>query len=136
MPDIVRCPSSIVGRPTRRLCVSVRHSRAYYIYLILSAVTAFAGTTMFTLMAVYKVQTVHLDALQLVLVGTMLEASYFLCEAPTGAFADTFSRRLSVILGIFVLGAGFLLEGTIPTFAAILAGEVLAGLGFALMSGA
>jgi DHA3 family tetracycline resistance protein-like MFS transporter len=116
--------------------VSVRHSRAYYIYLVLSAVTAFAGTTMFTLITVYKVQTVHLDALQLVLIGTVLEASYFLCEAPTGAFADTFSRRLSVILGIFALGAGFLLEGAIPAFAAILAGEVLAGLGFALMSGA
>src|SRR5437764_13997063 len=107
----------------------VRHSRAYYIYLVLSAVTAFANTTMFTLLAVYKVQTVHLDALQLVLVGTVLESSYFLCEAPTGAFADTFSRRLSVVLGMLVLGAGWLLEGSIPLFAAILIGEVIIGLG-------
>ena len=114
----------------------VRHSRAYYVYLVLSAVTAFANTTMFTLLAVYKVQTVHLDALQLVLVGTVLETSYFLCEAPTGAFADTFSRRLSVVLGMFVLGAGWLLEGSIPTFLAILGGEVIIGLGEALLSGA
>jgi len=112
------------------------HSRAYRIYIVLSAVTAFANTTMFTLLAVYKVQTVHLDALQLVLVGTVLEASYFLCEAPTGVIADTFSRRLAVLIGMFTLGAGWLLEGAIPAFAAILAGEVIIGVGEAFLSGA
>jgi MFS transporter, DHA3 family, tetracycline resistance protein len=71
-----------------------------------------------------------------VLVGTMLESVAFLAEAPTGLVADVYSRRLSIIIGLFLTGAGFLLEGGVPPFAAILASQVLWGIGSTFTSGA
>jgi DHA3 family tetracycline resistance protein-like MFS transporter len=50
--------------------------------------------------------------------------------------ADAFSRRLSVILGVGMVGAGELLEGLVPTFAAVLLAQVIAGIGYTFLSGA
>src|SRR5688572_281301 len=93
-------------------------------------------TTMFTTQAIYYVNTVGMDPLQLVLVGTLLEATCFIFEVPTGVVADTYSRRLSVIIGVFLLGIGFALEGLLPFFGAILAAQVVTGIGYTFTSGA
>ena len=90
----------------------------------------------FTMSALYQVQRAQLSVIQLVLVGTVLELSIFLFEIPTGMVADAVSRRLSVILGVFLIGAGFLLEGALPIFATILLAQVLWGLGYTFTSGA
>jgi DHA3 family tetracycline resistance protein-like MFS transporter len=71
-----------------------------------------------------------------VLVGVVLESMTFLFEIPTGVVADLYSRRLSVILGIFLTGCGFLIETLIPAFAVILLGQVVWGIGFTFYSGA
>jgi DHA3 family tetracycline resistance protein-like MFS transporter len=55
--------------------------------------------------AVYLVRDLHLSPLQLVLMGTAMEATVFLFEVPTGVVADTYSRRVSLIIGY--LGMGF-----------------------------
>ena len=55
-------------------------------------------------MAVYLVQELHLSPLQLVLMGTAMEAAVFLFEIPTGVVADTYSRRLSLIVGYVGMG--------------------------------
>ena len=60
----------------------------------------------FTVMAVYLVRDVGLNPLELVLIGTVGEISYFLLEVPTGAIADSYSRRASVILGLVALTVG------------------------------
>ena len=51
--------------------------------------------------------------------GTVLETSAFFFEVPTGVLADTYSRRLSIIIGIFLLGAAAMFEGSIPLFGTI-----------------
>ena len=94
------------------------------------------SSTMFVILIVYYVSTVKMDPLQLVLVGTVLETAYFLSEIPTGVVADAYSRRLSVIIGIFILGTAWLFEGSIPIFAAILAAEAVRAVGEAFLSGA
>jgi DHA3 family tetracycline resistance protein-like MFS transporter len=91
---------------------------------------------MFTTQAIYYVNTVGMDPLQLVLVGTLLEATCFVFEVPTGVVADTYSRRLSVIIGVFLLGIGFALEGLLPFFWAILTAQVVTGVGYTFTSGA
>jgi DHA3 family tetracycline resistance protein-like MFS transporter len=106
------------------------------LYLILSAVMQLANATMFTTYAVYYVNQVGMNPLQLVLVGTVLEATILLLEVPTGVVADTYSRRLSVILGIFILGLIWLIEGSLPLFWAIIAAEIIRGLGETFLSGA
>jgi DHA3 family tetracycline resistance protein-like MFS transporter len=114
----------------------VNNTRAYWIYLITGGASAFFLSLTFTVTAIYRLQTVHLDPLQLVLVGTVLEATCFLFEVPTGVVADTFSRRLSVILGFAFLGVGMATEGVFPVFAAVLTGQVIAGIGYTFLSGA
>jgi DHA3 family tetracycline resistance protein-like MFS transporter len=114
----------------------VKNKRAYRIYLISGGASAFFMALTFTVTAIYRLQVVHLDPFQLVLVGTVLEATCFLFEVPTGVVADTFSRRLSVILGTFFLGVGMAMEGVFPLFAAVLLGQVVAGIGYTFLSGA
>lgn len=109
---------------------------AYPVYLALSSATAFLFSMIFTATSLYEVTIAQLNPLQLVLVGTMLEASIFLCEVPTGVVADVYSRRLSIIIGYFLIGAGFILEGSLPLFGTILLAQVLWGLGYTFTSGA
>ncbi len=106
------------------------------VYLALTAGMALAHAVMFTTLAVYYVQRVHMNPLQLVLVGTVLELTILIFEIPTGVVADTYSRRLSVILGMFVLSAAWLLEGSLPVFGFVLAAEVVRGVGETFLSGA
>ncbi|HEV2067230.1 MAG TPA: MFS transporter [Thermomicrobiales bacterium] len=105
-------------------------------YLLLRGGSAGLFSLMFTLNLVYQATVVGLSPLQLVLVGTLLEVVSFLFEVPTGIVADLYSRRLSVIIGCALIGAGFTLEGSIPTFAAVLACQVLWGIGYTFTSGA
>jgi DHA3 family tetracycline resistance protein-like MFS transporter len=90
----------------------------------------------FTITAVYRIEAAGLNPLQLVLVGTALELAAFLFEIPTGVVADTYSRRLSIVIGYVLIGCGFLLEGALPLFATILVAQVLWGAGWTFTSGA
>ncbi len=113
-----------------------RKADAYTLYLLMMAAQACALTLVFTVNLVYQVQVVGLNPLQLVLVGTTLELTAFLFEIPTGVVADLRSRRLSVIIGFTLLGAGFLVEGALPLFEALLVAQVIMGLGYTFLSGA
>lgn len=109
---------------------------AYPVYLFISAATALAFALYATLATVYRVQVAGLDPLQLVLLGTALELSVFVFEVPTGLVADLYSRKLSVLLGFALIGLGFMLEGWLPVFGAMLAAQLLWGLGYTFTSGA
>jgi len=86
--------------------------------------------------SLYEVTVAGLSALQLVLIGTMLEVSTFLFEVPTGVVADVYSRRLSIVIGYLLIGLGFLIEGFFPAFRPILFAQVVWGLGYTFTSGA
>jgi DHA3 family tetracycline resistance protein-like MFS transporter len=105
-------------------------------YLLLSFTSSALFALAFTAMSVYEVQTASLSPLQLVLVGTVLELSVFICEIPTGVVADVYSRRLSIWIGHALMAAGFLVEGSFPAFLPILLAQVLWGAGFTFTSGA
>ncbi len=109
---------------------------AYRVYLALEGASSLFFALIVTVNMVYQVTVVRLDPLQLVLVGTLLEAVVFIFEVPTGIVADVYSRRLSVIIGLLLIGVGFALEGAIPRFEAVLAAQVLWGLGATFTSGA
>lgn len=109
---------------------------AYKLYLLLSGIQSFAMTMVFTVNLVYQVKQVGLNPLQLVLIGTCLEITAFLMEVPTGVVADVYSRRLSVIVGIALLGLGFVVEGSFPLFETLLIAQVIMGLGYTFLSGA
>jgi MFS transporter, DHA3 family, tetracycline resistance protein len=62
-------------------------------------------------MAVYLVRELHFSPLQLVLMGTVMEGAVFLFEIPTGVVADTYSRRLSLVVGYLGTGAAWVAVG-------------------------
>ena len=109
---------------------------AYAVYLSLSGGAAFFFTVFGTLSSVYRIQTAGLSPFQLVLIGTVLELSVFIFEVPTGVVADLSSRRRSVIVGMFLIGAGFMLEGLFPIFTVMLVAQVIWGVGATFESGA
>lgn len=109
---------------------------AYNVYLTRSAIMSLAYSVIFTTWMIFQMELVGLNALQLVLVGTMLEVSAFVFEIPTGIVADVYSRRLSIIIGIFLIAAAFFIQGLFPIFGILLFGQVLWGLGYTFTSGA
>jgi DHA3 family tetracycline resistance protein-like MFS transporter len=113
------------------------HNReAYRIYLILEGSFALFFYMIITVNMVYQVETAHLNPLELVLVGTMLETTAFVTQVPTGILADVFSRRWSIIFGMLLTGAGFILQGSIPTFGVIIVSQLGWGVGSSFISGA
>lgn len=105
-----------------------------YLFIEFSASACFS--MMFVAMSLYEATVAGLTPMQLVLVGTALEVSAFLFEIPTGVVADAYSRRLSIIIGYLLMGAGFLVEGLFPAFLPILLAQVIWGLGYTFTSGA
>ncbi len=87
-------------------------------------------------MAVYLVQELHFSPLQLVLMGTAMEAAVFLFEIPTGVVADTYSRRLSLIVGYLGTGLAWLLVGVVSDAWLIIALWALWGFFYTFTSGA
>jgi DHA3 family tetracycline resistance protein-like MFS transporter len=87
-------------------------------------------------MAVYLVRELHLSPLQLVLMGTAMEAAVFLFEVPTGVVADTYSRRLSLIIGYLGMGAAWVAVGLVSAPWLIVALWALWGLAYTFTSGA
>lgn len=114
----------------------MRRLDGYTAYLIEEFGSATFFTMITTVNLIYQATVVGLNPLQLVLVGTVLEATAFVCEIPTGIVADVYSRRLSIIIGMFLMGAGFMIEGSFPYFAAVLVAQVVWGIGSTFQSGA
>jgi MFS transporter, DHA3 family, tetracycline resistance protein len=106
------------------------------VYFALSFTSSALYSLIFTVNLLYYIFIARLDPLQLVLVGTALEATIFIFEIPTGVVADSVSRRLSVVIGVFIIGIAFLVNGIWPVFWVIMVAQVLWALGYTFTSGA
>jgi MFS transporter, DHA3 family, tetracycline resistance protein len=87
-------------------------------------------------MAVYLVRELDLSPLELILMGTVMEAAVFLFEVPTGVVADTYSRKLSLIVGYVGMGVAWMLVGVFSAPWAIIAIWGFWGLAYTFTSGA
>jgi DHA3 family tetracycline resistance protein-like MFS transporter len=107
-----------------------------------SATTAFYALELllsmpaWVVVAVYLVRDVGLDPLQLILVGTVMEVAVFVFEIPTGVFADTYGRKLSIVVSILLQGVAWSLVGLVPHFIPIMIAWALWGFAYTFMSGA
>jgi MFS transporter, DHA3 family, tetracycline resistance protein len=108
----------------------------YRLYLGLECGVSFLLGVSYATVTVYWVTAGRLNPLQLVLLGTALELSYFVCQLPTGVLADLVSRRLCVLAGLFIVGVAQVLESLSASFVSLVAGWALLGLGAALNNGA
>ena len=106
------------------------------IWYIFAVATAFLNATAFTVTGIYYVNEVGLNPLELILIGTAMESAGFLFEIPTGVIADVYSRRASVIIGVFLSGVAIILIGAYPNFHSIAAAGFLYGFAYTFISGA
>ncbi len=104
--------------------------RLYYGLEFFLAMPAFVFT------AVYLVRDLHMSPLQLVLMGTVMEATIFITEIPTGVVADTYSRRASVIVSLVIQGLAIAFVGLANEPTVAIAAWGLWGFGYTFMSGA
>lgn len=73
---------------------------------------------------------------QIMILNSIFVFSIFLMEVPTGAVADYFGRKTSLVCAAIVTSLGILIYSFVPNFYLFILGEFLWGTGFALMSGA
>lgn len=113
-----------------------RRPDAATVYLAFVAADGLIRGLTFTVLSVYFVQRVGMDPLQLVLVGTVLEGTIVLLELPTGILADSYSRKLSIVLGQALFGVAYITQATVPLFVPILVAETVRAAGETFLSGA
>ena len=106
------------------------------VYYILRSVMGLSLHMMFTISVLYRIDIANLEAYQLILLGSALEIAVLLFEVPTGIIADIKSRRLSVIIGLFIIGLGFVLEAFTTYFIIIFIAQIVWGFGYTFISGA
>jgi len=108
----------------------------YRLYLFLHIAMSLLLGLSYATVTVFWVTSARLNPLQLLLLGTSLELSYFLCQLPTGVLADLISRRLCVLVGMFIIGVAQIVESLSTSFASLMIGWAVLGLGAALTDGA
>jgi MFS transporter, DHA3 family, tetracycline resistance protein len=106
------------------------------VWLVYRGAESFGFNVGWIVAPVLFVRELHMSPLELVLVGTAMEVAYFLFEVPTGVVADTYSRRLSTILGVFGLGLAFVFTGLAPSVAIVLVAAAFMGFAWTFKSGA
>ena len=113
-----------------------RQVSPYRLYLVLECGMSFLLGISYATVTVYWVTSARLNPLQLLLLGTSLELSYFVFQLPTGVLADLVSRRLCVLTGLFIVGLAQIMASLSPSFGNLMASWALLGLGAALNNGA
>ena len=78
----------------------------------------------------------HISLTQVTILQSWFMLWIFFLEIPTGAIADYFGRKISLVLGCIIIAIASLVYGSIPKFEIFLIGEFLYAMGVALISGA
>lgn len=106
--------------------------RNYAVFMLLEglAISFFFGT--YSLFLLEK----GLSLLQINLLNCSFMVATFLFEIPTGAIADFFGRKISVVIGLFAYSLSFLVYFLSDTFALFLVAEIVGALAFSCVSGA
>jgi MFS transporter, DHA3 family, tetracycline resistance protein len=112
----------------------VRRLPATSVYYGLSFLRAMAvGWVVFDL---YLVRVLEFSPLELILMGTAMEATIFVSEVPTGVVADAYSRRLSFIIGFVGMGGAVVGVGLSSAPWVVIALWAVWGLSYTFTSGA
>ncbi len=115
---------------------NARERATTLVYVLFSFVVGFGMTVSVPVAVLYRMQDAGLVPAQLLWVGVAHEATRFVFEIPTGAIADSWGRKKSIILGLFLSGVGLGMEGLLPRFSVILLAQLFWGIGLTFISGA
>lgn len=116
--------------------VSSHDRRLTAVYLRWSTLQAALGRGYWLVTSVYLVLDARLRPEQLVLIGVGQAIASMLFEVPTGVVADAVSRRLSLIIAHVLVGLSMVATALSTSFGALLATQILWGIGWTFASGA
>ena len=85
--------------------------------------------------SVYLVVDAGLSPAELVLIGSVQGVFALVCEIPAGVFADTVSRKWSLVISQLLMGTAMLTTGLFESFPALVATQVLWGISWTFASG-
>ena len=86
--------------------------------------------------SLYLVVDAHLSAFQLVFLGTAQGIISLVVEVPAGVVADTISRKWALVIAHTLIGISMVVTGLVTAFPALVATQMLWGLGWTFVSGA
>jgi MFS family permease len=86
--------------------------------------------------SLYLVIDAHLSAFQLVFLGTAQGIISLIVEVPAGAVADAISRKWALVVAHALIGLSMVLTGLVTAFPALIATQMLWGVGWTFASGA
>lgn len=86
--------------------------------------------------SLYLVVDARLSAWQLVFLGTAQAVIALVCEVPAGVVADTISRKWALVIAHALVGGSMVLTGLVTAFPALVATQLLWGVGWTFASGA
>jgi len=87
------------------------------------------------LVSLYLVTNVHLNATQLLLIAVAQGIVSIVFEVPAGIFADTVSRKWSIVISHILMGTAMFSTGLAHSFFAIVSTQMLWGISWAFASG-
>lgn len=106
------------------------------LFLATGVITSAVFRAWWLAFVVFTVIDLGLSPIQLVLLGTVMEATVLVCEIPTGVVADLYSRKWSVVISFWILGLGLAASGLVDSFIPLVLTQMLWGFGYTFQSGA
>jgi MFS family permease len=104
-------------------------------YLLLRSVSAFGVSFIAAVYATFLISK-GLNLFEVNLVNFFYFATLFICEVPTGAFADVFGRKLSFVISCTLFAFGMFIYCQADSFWEFVAAEIVAAVGTTFASGA
>ena len=114
---------------TKEMRETVRH------YLLLQATMAF-GISFISAFYVTFLLAKGLNLMEVNLVNFFFWSTLFVCEMPTGAFADVFGRKLSFVISCLLFGLGMFMYGFATSFWGFVVAEMVSAVGQTFANGA
>ncbi|KKP58022.1 MAG: Major facilitator superfamily [Candidatus Moranbacteria bacterium GW2011_GWF2_34_56] len=105
------------------------------IYVIFSSLFNFSHAFFFATYQLFLASR-GMDLLEINIINMFFMMGIFLFEVPTGAFADTFGRKKSIVLGCFILAVSFLVYFCGDSLWIFILAELIGALGATFLSGA
>ncbi len=112
------------------------HTKTIRQYYVLSCLFNAGGLQIISAIYVTFLMRNGLNLFEVNVVNASFFLTLFLCEIPTGAFADIFGRKTSFVFACLLMCVSMFVYGNSRTLFGFICAEVLAGIGLTFRSGA
>lgn len=113
-----------------------KNERIIWEYIIMSSISSGLGTAM--ICGLYSLFLLHhgISLSAIMVINAVYHITMFICEIPTGAFADVFGRKKSFVLSCFIVGVGMIIYAISSNIWGFILAEMVAAIGTTFKTGA